>query len=308
MKTDEFPTYTVIALIVMGAVFISLYSNPISSWSASANYENVSIDTRVNITHSEPRITSVVIDNGVDNITLNAGQTRSVVCNITVRDYNGYDDVNMTNATLWDDDSVNMGDVDDENNHYTNSSCTNVGNDGTYISYWECGFAVYYYANNGSNWKCNATAIDDYNFTDSNYNTTTINPLYALNVTQQIDYGNMAVGDTSDAKTANITNFGNMDLNISLFGYGGDNFAVGNGLSFICEKGNISVDNERYALNDIAWGLMTNLTNTSNMISDLTMPQRTDAEIINTTFWKLYVPPNPFGQCNGTVVFNAEVS
>ena len=30
--------------------------------------------------------------------------------------------------------------------------------------------------------------------------------------------------------------------------------------------------------------------------------------VINTTYWVLYVPPNPFGRCNGTVVFQAEAA
>mgnify|MGYP005838493555 CR=1 FL=1 len=301
-------------IIVIGLVFVvSLVYKAafITSYSYGSNYENVTIDTQVNITNAPPTVLTVTIDeevNGLDNITLSAGQTRSIYCNVTVRDWNGYDDVNMTNATLWDDDSVNMGDVDDENNHYTNSSCTNVGNDGTYLSYWQCAFDVYYYANNGSNWKCNATALDDSNFTDSNYNTTTINPLYALNIsTQSIDYGDVPVEGTSDNQTADVINFGNMDINVSLWGYAKN---PGDNLAFNCSlNGNISIGNERYGLNPVDdWNAKTNLSSTATDLG-LTITKQTALGVPkqNTTYWQVYIPAdeNPAGFCTGNVVFEA---
>ncbi|MFH1770601.1 MAG: hypothetical protein ABH828_03515 [archaeon] len=303
MRKDEFPTLLILAVIFA----ISLIAPLISSWSIGDNYKNVSVDTYVNITYSKPVVLNVEIDTASNNVTLSAGTTRSVLCNATIRDYNGYGDINRTNATLWDNNNAVMSDPDDENEHYF-SNCTLNGNDGTYLSYWSCSFDVYYYANNGSDWRCNVTTVDNYNFTASGYNVTTLNPLYALNVTSEINYGDMAVEDTStNSETANITSFGNMNINVSLYGYGGNEFTTGNGLAFICEIGNISVGNERYSLTDVAWASMTNLTNESALISGFTMPQRTTTEIINTTYWKLYVPPNPFGQCNGTVVFEAEL-
>ncbi|MFH1606222.1 MAG: hypothetical protein ABIC91_02665 [Nanoarchaeota archaeon] len=307
MKNKEFPRNLVLLfLIAVTSIFI-IGSNFIYSWSAGPNYENVTIRTIVNITQSRPTILSIVVDEASDNITLNAGLTRTVICNLTVRDWNGWNDVIGVNATFWDNNSVSMSNSDDENNHYTNATCTNTGNDGNYISYWDCAFDILYYANNGSNWICNSTVIDNYNFTDTAFNTTTINPLYALNVTTQIDYGDLAVEDTSTSRTANVTNFGNMAIDVSIYGYGGTNFETGNGLAFICQIGNITVDNERYSTDDIAWASMTQLTNESATISGLTLPQRTDLEVVNITYWKLYVPPNPYGECNGTIVFAAEL-
>ncbi|MBU0472091.1 MAG: hypothetical protein KKF65_05680 [Nanoarchaeota archaeon] len=316
MKNDEFPTYAVIIFSVMVFYFIAFQAPLGLGWSAGPNYENVTVDTRVNITQSKPVVISVNVD-VEENITLTAGGTKLVNCNFTVRDYNGWADINKTNGTFWDDVEANVGDSDDENNHYSNTNCSTVGNDGEYLSYWQCNFSIYYYANNGSDWKCNVTAIDNYyatnnNFSASNYNTTAIIPLYALNLTQEIDFGNMAVEDTSVvSETADIINFGNMDINISLYGFGGDDISRisdFSGLAFVCEIGNISIGNERFSLIDQEWSLMTNLTSTSDLIDGLTMPQRTAAEVINTTYWRLYVPPNPFGQCNGSIVFEAEIS
>jgi hypothetical protein len=316
MKSDEFPKYLVIVMLIFALSFIVIKTPYIYSYSHGANYENVTVDTKVNITSSKPVITNIEIQQGNATITLNAGMTREIICNVTVQDYNGWDDVTAVNATFFDGNSVTMADPDNENNHYTNTSCILNGNNGQYESYWECGFDVWYYANNGSNWICNATAIDAYyptnnNFSHSNHNITTIDPLYAINVTSLIDYGPMSVGDTSpESETANITNFGNMPVNVSLFGWGGNNVSdpKGEGLAFICEMGNISIENERYSVIDEFWLSMDSLSENPVMLPGLTIPKRTAGEVINTTYWRLYVPPNPFGECNGTIVFAAEVS
>jgi len=44
------------------------------------------------------------------------------------------------------------------------------------------------------------------------------------------------------------------------------------------------------------------------MISGLTLPIRTNDlvnDVVNSTYWRLYVPPNPFGNCSGVIVFSA---
>ncbi len=289
-------------------VFLAIIALLINNSSNSLSYDATNVTTRVNITQSMPEILNISV-NGGNPVTLNEGTTKQVFCNVTVRDYNGYNDVVNVNATFFDNTTSFYNDADDNNTHYTNTSCTRQGNIDAYSAEWSCKFDVQYYANNGT-WGCFATAEDTKPYTDNSTDYGSINPLYAINVTSLIDYGDMAVGDTStSSETANITNFGNMDINISVYGYGGDDFAIGNGLAFICEAGNISVDNERYGITDNLWSSLTPLSNTSTMISGLTIVQQTtdSLPVINTTYWRLYVPPNPFGQCNGTVVFEAEI-
>lgn len=306
MKKDEFPVQILVATLIIAISFLALKSELTTSYSFGPNYENVSVDTIVNITQAFPEIISVIIDQSLDNFTLNAGLTKKILCNITVRDFNGWNDTKGVNATFWDDNDANMNNPDDNNNHYTDSTCVLDSNDGQYISMWNCTFDIEYYANNGSNWICNATAIDEYNFTVSESATTTMNALYALNLTTLIDFGDMAVEDTSTTEQANITNFGNMDINISLYGYG---VTPNDGLAFDCDIGNITIDNERHSLVVQAWSLMTNLTSAANNINNLTLAQRTDdtTPVINTTYWRLYIPPNPFGNCTGNIVFQAEL-
>jgi len=78
----------------------------------------------------------------------------------------------------------------------------------------------------------------------------------------------------------------------------------------ICEIRNITLPNERYALNTTAqYNVMTSVPSGAQTISGLSMPQRINdsAEVINSTYWRLHVneSTNPFGICNGTVVFAA---
>ena len=94
-----------------------------------------------------------------------------------------------------------------------------------------------------------------------------------------------------------------------MYGYGNQS---NDGLSLVCEVGNISIGMEKYGFDEAGDfdTQFTNLTNTATQISSLTIGRVTvdDTESFNTTWWRLYVPPNPFGECNGTVVFQAESS
>jgi len=206
---------------------------------------------------------------------------------------------------------VNTTSQDDNNTHYTNASCAG-GTPSGFFRNFTCSFDVLYYANAGQ-WICNVTATDPYAFANasrnqSNYNVTSIDGLLALNVTALIDYGDLAVGDISSPEQANVTNFGNLDINVTVKGYGS---TLDDGLSFTCEQGNISIEYEKHNLvGGSDPSAYTNLSSTLTQVSGLTIPQQTNdsQQEINTTYWLLVVPPNPFGLCNGSVVFQAESS
>jgi hypothetical protein len=264
------------------------------------NYDHVNVTTRANITNAGPEIMDVLID---QSVTLNAGANKTVYCNATIRDWNGWDDVVLVNATFFHSSSTHES-LDDGNTHYTNASCVNTGDDGNFLAYYSCGFEVIHYANNGT-WTCNVTAEDTFSFTDSLSNTTTINALFALNVTDTIDYGDLAVTETSANISAFITNFGNVDINVSVLGYGA---IEGDGLGLVCTQGsNITVENQRFGINPADdWTSKVPLSSTNQDMS-ITLLQPTDltAPVFRETFWQLYVPPNPFGLCTGTVRFTA---
>lgn len=288
---------------VIGASLLSY------SFEQGPNNRNVSVDTRVNITNSLPEVLSVFINGGDQNLTLNAGTYLTVECNASIRDYNGGATIENVSATFFANTTSTWNASNDNNTHYTNSSCSGDSPSG-YDRNFTCTFRVQYHADVGF-WACNVTATDNYAFLSvspnaSLTNYTFIDPLLALNVTTLIDYGDLAVGDTSSEQEANVTNIGNQNINVSVQGYG-LNFS--DGLAFVCEVGNISVQHEKYNLiGGVDLSLYTNLTSSLVQIGGLTIPQQTNdsQQNINTTYWILYVPPNPFGVCNGTVVFQAE--
>ena len=298
--------------ILFMALFLASFLLIFPSTSANivgGNYKNITVWTHVNITNAKPEIIALIVYQettpSVKNITLSGGSGRIVTCNATIRDWNGYNDIVAVNATLYYAPTANHTDPDNNNTHYSNLSCSNTGNGANYTVNWVCGFNVYYYANNGT-WNCNVTAKDNQSKTNWRQNSTYIYSLYALNVTDGIDYGNAAVEEYTQNTTANITNFGNMAINITIEGYG----AVRNdGLAMNCSLGgNISISNEKYALIDVDYATKTALTGSSQLIPGLTMPKQTDStQIINTTYWELYVSSNnvPGGNCSGNVLFTA---
>ncbi len=281
------------------------------------NYKNVTIWTYVNITHSKPDVLNVTIyeaqNYSARNITINAGTTKLIYCNATVRSWEGFNDITSVNATLYHNATSSSNAPDDNNSHYTNASCTlntshAPGNNftGTYV----CAFDVVHYSNNGT-WICNMTVTNSYtivnpNFTGVGYGTTVFYPVFALNITDGIDYGGVAVEDYSLIdRTANITNLGNMRMNITVEGYGGKR---GDGLAMNCTlSGNITVENEKFsASSGVPLGSKTNLTSTAGgiMIPGLTIAKQiNETMIVNSTYWQLYVPPNPAGNCTGNIIF-----
>lgn len=289
------------AIILLFALFALILG--MAGANAQYNYDHVNVTTIVNITNAYPEILNLTVGLDNSNFTLSAGTQRTLYCNATIRDYNGFNDITLVNATLYY--YLNSSDqADDNNEHYTNTSCTETSNDGQYLANYSCSFQLQYYAYNGT-WDCNLTVTDSYNFTDSADNSTLIDPLYALNVTDLIDYGNLSVGETSENITATVTNFGNMDINISVLGYG---LVEGDGVGLVCGLGdNISIENQRFSSNvATGWAGKTQLAATGQLMEDMVLKQTDDiTQVTQETYWQLYVPPNPFGVCTGTVRFTA---
>lgn len=299
----------VLTIIALGILLISNISNAENT--VGENYRNATVPTRVTISNSNPEVLSVIVHQETNasalNVTLNAGSSRNVTCNASLRDYNGYADIITVNATLWDLATSARFDPDDNNTHYS-TNCVNSGNGLNYTVNYLCIFPVYYYANNGT-WNCSVIAADTFNKTGNNSNTTYLYPLYALNVTDGIDYGQVSVDDDSFTKNANVTNFGNMNINVSVEGYG---VTRGDGLAMNCSiDGTISVEYERFSLTDSGnWVDKTPLSSTPQLIPNLTISKQTvpSTPITNTTYWQLRIPPNPAGNCTGFVIFQAEAS
>ncbi|MEM4711017.1 MAG: hypothetical protein QXL18_03660 [Candidatus Woesearchaeota archaeon] len=295
-------------IVILSLLVILIYTS-FADNIVGDNYRNVTVNTRVTISNSNPEVLSVSIyqenDPSLSNITLNAGSLRNITCNASLRDWNGYNDITLVNATLWHIPTSNFSDPNNNNSHYT-TTCIDSGNGVNYTVNYLCIFPVYYYANNGT-WNCTVNVRDTYNKVGNNSNTTYVYPLYALNVTDGIDYGSVSVDDDSLTRQANITNFGNMPINVSVEGYGA---VRGDGLAMNCSiSGNISIEYERFSLIDTGnWIDKVPLSSIPQLISNLTIQKQTLPSIpmVNTTYWQLRIPPNPAGNCTGFIIFQAE--
>lgn len=309
---NNFKYGLVVVCILFSLVFILLPITKAANINGPNN-RNVTFHTNVNITNSRPDVVGIAIYQDINaslqNVTLSAGSLRLVTCNATLRDWNVYSDIVYVNATLWHTYTSSLNAADNYTSHYTQTNCTNSGNGVNYTVNYLCNFSVYYFANNGS-WSCNVTSMDSWNQTGSLVNTTNFLPVYALNVTDGLDYGNVGVGDYSGNRTANVSNIGNMAINVSVEGYG---TTLHDGLAMNCSLGgNITVQNQRFSLYDVDWSQKTNLTSNSQPLVNLTIQKQMDAStpMQNTTYWQLYIDStnSPGGNCTGNIVFMAQVA
>jgi hypothetical protein len=252
---------------------------------------------------SPPVVSNVSVTPGA--IVLNAGTTKVVECNFTVTDANGATEISGANVTLYTGVSVSTSAVTNVSK-YDNSTCELLST-GVDDKVFRCRVALLYYAANGT-WTCNATGIS----TDGISSTTrtfTIDPLYAITVNDTfMNFGNLQTGALSDNVTQNITNVGNMALNISVRGYGR---VMDDNSSFTCTTQNLSIDLLKFAGNITAtYDEKESLANTSKQLRFTIEKQINPTLKTNSSFWQVRIPANisETGQCNGTIVFQADAT
>jgi len=303
-----------------------------------ANITNDTVITRVYVWNTEPNLYDVTITPSIIELTSEA--TTQVNCTGKFWDYNGWQDVGINgtvNATLYHSTSSHIA-ADDYNVHYTNNSCAgnsscsaitgSNGQNGTCT----CRFTVQYFTNSGT-WTCNMSIKDSginitdpsriTKFNDSMTGAATVAKLLAISMPPEIDFGNLSVTETSSEITENITNVGNIQLNVTAYTYGGSNESApgANTTAMFCSLGNISTQYMRYTVSSgTNFAEMFNITNNITSIwvgnsslnySMLSIPSRTNdnnkvlGQDINQTFWKLNIPLSVGGLCNGTIVFFA---
>lgn len=305
-------TYTVLIIILLFSLFVGI---PLTTKNViGANITNETVIARVNVSNTEPTLYEVKISDPTPPIDLNPGGVYVVTCNGSVYDINGYDDISNVNATLYFN-TVASNAEDDNSTHYTNSSCGScdeIPGSGSNNGSCYCKFAVQYYANVGD-WYCNMTVTDSGSQTSSeNTSNFRINEVLGIDVFGNlIDYGNLSVSETSRPIPENVTNIGNIPINVTIRGYGGANESTGINFSMLCDEGaNITFEQTRFTLyNDTLFADMYNLSNQTTQIINYTIPKRTNntyyGNSTNATFWRLQVPVGVSGICNGTVIFGA---
>lgn len=278
--------------------------------------QNVTVITRLDVGNVYPEIINVTIENNAATLDLIANSTRNVTVTAVVRDFNGESDLNSTNAEFFDNIASSYGAGDDNNNHYTNSSCLiNFTYGTTYEALVSCTFAVQYYANNAT-WN-STFFINDTNglFTRAS-DTIVINKLLAVGLPDVIDYGVVNATNVSSERVANVTNFGNVALNLSVEGYARNR---SDGYAMNCSLGavqNISIGYEKYNLTASNTSILSlsqfqnqyiNLTN-QTVVKTFNLNYRQNDitnEAINATYWRIYVPVGVAGACTGNIIFGA---
>lgn len=277
--------------------------------------------TNLTIANSFPEIHNMSIND--DNpIALTPNDTTLVECAAIIIDYNGDSDIGAANATFFDS-TIPEANPDDDNDHYTNSSCiidTDTNNfngvtDDIYNALVNCTFQLNYFANPGT-WNCTIEVNDSANNIGIGTGEQTVSPLLALGLPDLIEYGVVNATSVSEERTINVTNFGNIKVNLSLEGYG---YTPNDGNAMNCSLGtnkNITVENEKYNLTVSTSGPInltqfqgnyTNLT-TSPTTKQFNLTSRIDDVLEDTTkptYWRIYVPKGVAGTCTGNIVFGA---
>lgn len=331
IKRRNFEDFVVlfVNILLLGSLFVGITLNTDYVIGAD-NITNKTVYARVNVTNTEPNITSVIVDDNysviANEIDLYPNSVRIVQCNATVDDYNGWQDIdaNKTNATFHIE-SVGRDGPTDNNFRYRNESCGRCVSVDSDTALCDCQFAVQYYANYSTNWICNITVRDRggwegtgrtrTNFSDTAVsNAVTVTKLLAIDTESNlIDYQNLSVTETSGEVIHNVTNVGNRDFNLSLRSYGGTHPALYNdNVTMICDYGNISFGYQRYEYGDkigsTNFNTMINVTN-QTAISTWIWPQRENdtkpTDDRNVTIWRLQIPYSVGGICNGTLIFGA---
>jgi hypothetical protein len=248
---------------------------------------------------------SATVTSPVANIVLNAGTLKSVECNITITDALGQKNITGANATFFTSPSTD-GSALNNLSKYLNTSCVRVASTMTTGTY-SCDTRLLYYATNGT-WFCNMTGITTHAII-SNMTNFTVDPLYAITVNDTfLDFGLVPAGFNSGNISENISNIGNQPINISVRGYGR---VPDDNNSFTCENDNITISSLHFAPNNTASYInKVPLTNLSKLLGFTVGPQIDQNLKVNTSYWELLVPSSliSVGQCNGTIVFQAELS
>jgi len=307
------------------ALFTALFFLIQSGAIAGVGTPNVTVITNLTVGNVYPEVLNVSIDDDAATVTLTANTTTNVRCLAVIRDFNGEADINQTNATFYDS-AFASNSPDDNNNHYTNSSCIITNSFGSYNGYSDdaytslanCTFQVLYYAN-AREWTCSVFVNDSKGWEASGNDTINISQLLALELPDFINYGTVNATEVSDQRTANVSNAGNTDVNLSLEGYAR---SQGDGYAMNCTLGaleNISVEHEKYNLTTSNLSTITldeSLTTYANLsttpaIRTFNLTQRqndTFNEAVKPTYWRIYVPIGVAGTCAGNIIFGATIA
>ena len=305
---------------VLVLILFSFFPNNVFAGIAE---DNVTVQTFLDVGTVYPEVLRVEIEEGASNLALIPATTRKINCVAIAVDYNGDTDMNVSTAEFFDNVASSYGGGDDNNYHYSNASCNisttfadwNGYTDDAYLAMINCTFDIWYYANEET-WNCTIFLNDTSALSTTNSSTITVDPLLALGLPDSIHYGTVNATYVSDENVTNVTNYGNVPINLSLNGYG---FTENDGNAMNCTLGankNITIINEKYNLTQTTSGALDLTSFIENYVNLTSAPvtkrfdlnyRQNDAlnEAWNQTYWRIYVPLGVAGTCQGNVIFGA---
>lgn len=299
--TDDLSGYTAKNIVQVAVTGAGFDLAPNISMNTPASFFNLTV---------EDQTTSPI-----NEIDLTPAATTSTMCSGIIEDPEGASSIQAVHAELFSSLS-SFGATDDNNDHYTNSSCLINTSYGTANqAQINCTFELEYYARAGS-WTCQINATDNYSSSTLASDTTSINTLLALGVDSPMDFGEINAQEVSLEKTSNVTNYGNVEINLSLSGFGQTPF---DGNAMECGAQDIAVGYMKYNLTASNSSNLTlsesetiyeNLT-ASPIIKEFNLNFRQNDganEAVSSTYWRVYVPEGIGSGCTGNIVFGATQS
>jgi hypothetical protein len=273
---------------------------------------NISMNSPINLSNIEVDDIYTSPENEID-LTPNA--TTQIFCTAIASDYDQASSITNASAVFYASTS-NPTDPDDNNDHYTNSSCEINTSYGTALeAQINCSFQIQYYTNS-DNWQCQINATDNASASVTASDSTFINQLLSIGVNSTIDFGVIDPLQVTQQEVIEIINYGNAKINISLSGYGETQT---DGDSMICFGENISIEHTKYNMTGSSPGAMT-LAQTETLYTNLTSAPVTEEfnmnsrqndtvnEAKNNTYWRVYVPQGVAFSCQGHIVLGASVT
>ncbi len=275
-----------------------------------------------NITlNSPPNITNLYVEDDLNfpenEVDLIPADVKEVRCVSIINEYDGETSLTNASAVFFDNSYSYFNDLDDNNYHYTNNSCEinySYGNQNE--AEVICKFDIFYYSNS-ENWNCTLAIQDNLSIVSKKGDITFINPLLALGVDSIINFDLFGGESVTRESEVNVTNYGNVKINLSLSGYA---FQENDGYAMNCtfegETSNISIDYEKFNLTNSNPGAISlsefetkyvNLTS-SPQIKKFDLDYRKEDiqnEAVNSTYWRIYVPSQVSGECQGNIIFGA---
>jgi hypothetical protein len=292
-----------VLIVFLTALFLSSTTTVFSAM-------NDSFTANVTVSNAYPSVSAVLFNSTAAsaNITLTAATDNNLImCNATITDSNGYQDVatsGSVNATFYHSSYGSLYGANDKNQRYTNTSCTFTGGSGTTVTAL-CIASFEHEAYNGT-WNCTITAKDGAGATANASRTNDITELVGLSVlNDSIHYGTMANGASSaSALGVNVTNEGNVKIDVQVKGLSDMNCTV---------LGNLGINNISFNTTSGAYSTMSaNKLSTSfqnldafNLYQEGVAPFGEDQPATNNTWWTITIPNGVRGECNNTVVIHA---